>query len=40
MSGGFLLERIVAVDKIDKRVLVHAELYRLGGVFYIGCAIQ
>ena len=33
MSRGFLLERIVAVDQIDKRVLVHSELYRLEGVF-------
>ena len=29
MSGGFLLEHIVVLDQIDKRVPVHSELFRL-----------
>ena len=33
MSGGFLLESIIVVDQIDKRVPDHSELYRLEGEF-------
>ena len=39
MSGGFLLERSVAVDHKDKMVLVHSELCSSEGALWIKCGI-